>query len=86
MLKLKALALSPPTLLAEGCCILLVCLGLLMEALPTPLRTDGESRGDAGNLIIVERLPTVLVEIVKSCYLQTIIIATADDYALSVKM
>jgi len=37
-----------------------------MEAPPPPplplgLLTDGESRGDAGNLIIVERLPTVVL-------------------------
>ena len=35
-----------------------------MDALPPGLLTDGESRGDAGNFIIVERLPTALVDIV----------------------
>lgn len=42
-----------------------------MDALPPGLLTDGESRGDAGNLIIVERLPTVLLDIVRdddACY------------------
>lgn len=35
-----------------------------MEAPPPGLRTDGESRGDAGNLIIVDRLLTVPLDIV----------------------
>lgn len=35
-----------------------------MEAPPLGLLTDGESRGDAGNLIIVDRLPTVPLDIV----------------------
>ena len=44
-----------------------------MEALPPGLLTDGESRGDAGNLIIVERLPTVLdIDIVRDDVTQTI--------------
>ncbi len=43
-----------------------------MDALPPGLLTDGESRGDAGNLIIVERLPTVQLDIVRDDDTQTI--------------
>lgn len=41
---------------------------------------DGESRVDAGNLIIVERLLTVLADIVRVVWYewQTIIITIAD--------